>query len=279
MTARTDRSTPAATPAMAAAPNPSMPPGEVRALIRAGAYGGLTTGLAPGRLQGNLVILPADLAGDFERFCRANPRPCPLIGMSEAGDPRVPALGDIDLRSDLPRYRVWRDGALVSEPADIGDLWRDDLVGFVIGCSFTFEEALAAEGIELRNITEGVNVPMYKTSIETTPAGAFRGPLVVSMRPFAPPDAGRAATITSRFTHAHGAPVHSGDPAAIGIAALDAPDYGDVVTVRPGEIPVFWACGVTPQAALAAACPPLCITHAPGHMLITDRLGSEAVAA
>ena len=256
-----------------------LPPGEVRGVIREGRHSGLTTGLASGYLQGNLVILPVEWARDFEAFCRRNPKPCPLIGMTAPGDSRLPALGDIDLRSDLPRYQVWRDGVLTGETTEIGDLWRGDLVGFVIGCSFTFEGALAAEGLKLRNISEGVNVPMYKTAIETAPAGAFRGPLVVSMRPFTPADAARASHITARFPHAHGAPVHAGDPAAIGIAALDEPDYGNRVTVNDDEIPVFWACGVTPQAALEQARPPFCITHAPGHMLITDRRCDEVVAA
>lgn len=242
-----------------------------RALSRNGGWTGPTTGMAPGFVQANLVLLPAEHAGDFHRFCQANPKPCPVLGISEAGDPALPALGEhIDLRTDLPRYRVWIDGELTDEPADVRALWRDDLVGFAIGCSFSFEEALIEAGLELRHQTQGCNVPMYRTGIATAPAGRFRGPLVVSMRPFVAADAIRAIQITSRFPAVHGAPVHLGDPARIGIADLGKPDYGDPVTVRDGELPVFWACGVTPQAALRAAKLPFVITHAPGRMLVTD---------
>jgi uncharacterized protein YcsI (UPF0317 family) len=222
-------------------------------------------------VQGNLAILPRDWADEFLRFCVANPKPCPLIGIAEPGSPRIPALGaDLDLRTDLGRYRVWRDGALVDEPGDIGALWRDDLVAFAIGCSFSFEEALIAAAIPLRHIALGCNVAMYRTNVGTTPAGRFRGPLVVSMRPLTPGDAIRAIVITGALPAVHGAPVHLGDPAAIGIADIARPDYGDAVPVEAGELPVFWACGVTPQAAIAAARPPFAITHAPGRMLVTD---------
>lgn len=242
-----------------------------RALARRGQWTGPTAGMAPGFVQGNLVVLPAEHAGDFHRFCQANPKPCPVLGITEAGDPALPSLGaGIDLRTDLPRYRLWIDGELADEPADVRALWRDDLVGFVIGCSFSFEEALIEAGLELRHHTEGCNVPMYRTGIATAPAGRFRGPLVVSMRPFVAADAIRAIQITSRFPAVHGAPVHLGDPTRIGIADLGRPDYGDPVTVREGELPVFWACGVTPQAALRAAKLPFVITHAPGRMLVTD---------
>jgi uncharacterized protein YcsI (UPF0317 family) len=247
-----------------------------RARIRSGEFQGPTSGMAPGYVQGNLVVLPAEYAADFHRFCQANPKPCPVLAISEAGSPALPTLGDdIDLRTDLPRYRVWVDGQLTDEPTDIGSLWRDDLVAFAIGCSFSFEEALIEAGLELRHQSQGCNVPMYRTSIATTPAGRFSGPLVVSMRPFDAADAIRAIQITSRFPAVHGAPVHLGDPAQIGIADLSRPDYGDAVTLRDGEMPVFWACGVTPQAALRAAKLPLCITHAPGSMLVTDRRNSE----
>lgn len=244
----------------------------VRLACRAGAHGGHTSGLAPGFVQGNLVILPRDDADDFLRFCQRNPKPCPVIGVSEPGDPRVPELGaDLDLRTDLPRYRVWRDGELVEEPADVRAHWRPDLVGFVIGCSFTFEEGLVAEGIVPRHMREGRNVAMYRTSLPTAPAGRFHGPLVVSMRPLRPADAIRAVQITSRFPAVHGAPVHIGLPDAIGVADLFRPDYGDAVAIGPDELPVFWACGVTPQAAIQAARAPFAITHAPGCMLVTDR--------
>ena len=249
---------------------------EARLAVRAGLHRGPTAGLAPGYVQGNLAILPERLAADFLRFCQRNPKPCPLIGTSAPGDWRVPELGeDIDIRSDLPRYRVWRDGELVAEPEDIAAFWRDDLVSFVIGCSFSFEEALMAEGIELRHIALGHNVPMFRTSIATKEAGPFHGPLVVSMRPLKPADAIRAVQITTRFPSVHGAPVHIGKPELIGIADLMKPDYGDAVPVHDDELPVFWACGVTPQSVIATVKPEFCITHYPGAMLVTDRKNTE----
>ncbi len=247
-----------------------------RRTIRSGLHRGPTAGLAPGFVQGNLAILPRKLAGDFERFCRLNPKPCPLIGVSAPGDWRVPALGDdLDIRSDLPRYRVWRNGELVDEPDDIAAYWRDDLVSFVIGCSFSFEEALSADGIEIRHIARGCNVPMYRTSVATQAAGPFHGPMVVSMRPMRPADAVRAVEITARFPAVHGSPVHIGKPEQIGIADLAKPDYGDAVPVNDDEVPVFWACGVTPQSVIATVKPDFCITHYPGCMLVTDRRNSE----
>jgi len=251
-----------------------------RLAARTGAHTGTTAGLAPGFLQANLAILPKADAEDFLRFCESNPQPCPLVGVSAPGDRGIAALGaDLDIRTDVPRYRVWRAGVIVDEPTDISRFWRDDLVSFALGCSFSFEQALVQAGLELRHVSCGVTVPMYRTSIATTPAGRFRGPLVVSMRPFTRADAVRAADITRRYPLAHGAPVHSGDPQRIGIADVAAPDYGDAVPIHDGEIPVFWACGVTPQAALAAARPDFCITHYPGAMLVTDRRNDEFVAS
>jgi len=247
-----------------------------RLAIRRGEWTRHTSGLADRHVQGNLVILPRALADDFLRFCQRNPKPCPLLAMSEPGDPRLPALGaDIDIRSDVPRYRVWRHGELVDEPTDVAALWRDDLVSFVIGCSFSFEQALLDEGLPLRHVQQGRNVAMYRTNVPTTPAGPFHGPMVVSMRPLRAADAIRAIQITSRFPGVHGAPVHLGDPALIGVKDLQEPDYGDAVEVMPDELPVFWACGVTPQAAIAQARPEFCITHAPGAMLITDLLNHQ----
>jgi uncharacterized protein YcsI (UPF0317 family) len=243
----------------------------VRHAARAGALDAPTSGLAYGYVQGNLAILPRDHAEDFLRFCQANPKPCPLLGVSEPGDPAIPALGaDLDIRTDVPRYRVWRDGVLVDESRDIKSEWRDDLVSFVLGCSFSFEEALLAADVPVRHIALKRNVPMYRTSVATQRAGRFHGPLVVSMRPMKPADAIRAVQITSRLPAVHGAPVHLGFPQAIGIADIARPDYGDAVPVEPDELPVFWACGVTPQAAIAAARVPFAITHAPGYMLVTD---------
>jgi len=250
-----------------------------RLAARAGDLKGPTAGLAPGYMQGNLAVLPAEHAADFLRFCHLNPKPCPLIGVSAPGDPRVPALGaDLDIRTDLPRYRVWRNGDLLDEPADLLRYWQSDLIAFVLGCSFSFEEALTQEGIPLRHIELGSNVPMYRTNIDCAPAGLFQGPVVVSMRPLKPADAIRAVQITSRFPAVHGAPIHLGLPELIGIRDLSRPDYGDAVPVEADELPVFWACGVTPQAVIAAARLPFAITHAPGCMLVTDRRNAGAAA-
>lgn len=249
---------------------------DVRHAARSGRLAGHTVAAAPAYVQGNVVILPRAQAYDFLLYCQRNPKPCPLLAVGDAGDPRLPSLGaDLDIRTDVPRYRVWRDGQLAGEPTDITPLWRDDFVSFVLGCSFSFEQALLAAGVPLRHVERGDNVAMFRTGIPTEPAGPFRGPLVVTMRPLLPADAIRAVQITSRFPSVHGAPVHLGDPAAIGIGDLARPDYGDPVEVQPGEIPVFWACGVTPQAALMAARLPLAITHAPGCMLVTDLLNER----
>jgi uncharacterized protein YcsI (UPF0317 family) len=227
--------------------------------------------LAPGFAQANLVFLPQALAADFLLFCQRNPKPCPLLAVTSPGDP-IPrrVAPTADLRTDAPRYRVWREGELVAEPTDLLELWRDDLVGFVIGCSFTFESALLRAGVPVRHIELGCNVPMFRTNVPCEPAGIFQGPLVVSMRPMTPADAIRAVQVTSRYPAVHGAPVHLGFPEQIGIADLQRPDYGEPVSLRPGELPVFWACGVTPQSVLMAAKPPLAITHSPGCMFVTD---------
>lgn len=249
---------------------------ELRALIRRGQWTSHTSGLSRELVQGNVVILPKALAADFLCYCQRNPKPCPLLAVSEPGDPMLPMLGeDIDIRTDLPRYRVWRHGELQAETTDIAALWRDDLVTFVIGCSFSFEYALLEAGISLRHVANQRNVSMYRTNIATVAAGPFQGPMVVSMRPLRAPDAIRAIQITSRFPAVHGAPVHLGDASLIGIRDLAQPDYGDAVEVRPDELPVFWACGVTPQVAITQARPAFCITHAPGAMLITDLLNQQ----
>ena len=244
---------------------------ELRQACRDGACTGPTPGLALGYVQANLVILPRDWAFDFLLFCQRNPKPCPVLDVTEPGDPeaKLVAAGS-DLRTDLPAYRVWKNGELVEEPHEITNHWREDLVSFVIGCSFTFENALLAAGVPVRHIEQKVNVPMYRTNIACKPAGRFSGPLVVSMRPLTPKQVVKATQICSRFLRAHGAPVHFGDPSAIGIRDIDKPDFGDAVEIREGEVPVFWACGVTPQAALMQAKPPFAITHKPGHMFLTD---------
>ena len=248
----------------------------VRAACRAGELTVPTPGLAAGVVQANLVLLPRDWAFDFLLFCQRNPKPCPLLDVTEPGDsePRGVAPG-ADLRTDLPAYRVWEHGELVEEPADVRRHWRDDLVGFVIGCSFTFENALLEAGVPVRHIEENVNLPMYRTNIPCRSAGRFGGPMVVSMRPLTPAQAVRATQVCGRFPRAHGTPVGFGDPAALGIRDIARPDYGDPVTIRPGEVPVFWACGVTPQAALLQSRPPFAITHKPGHMFLTDLRDTE----
>jgi uncharacterized protein YcsI (UPF0317 family) len=242
----------------------------VRQACRDG-FSSQTSGLADGFAQANLVVLPAASAGDFRDFCRRNPKPCPLLDVTEPGDP-VPSrlAADADLRTDLPRYRIWKNGELAGEVTDLVDLWREDFVSFLIGCSFTFETPLLRAGLSLRHLERGVNVAMYRTNRPCESAGVFRGPLVVSMRPFKPADAIRAVQITSHYPAVHGAPVHIGLPGDLGIADLSQPDYGDPVPVEADELPVFWACGVTPQAALATARLPLAITHSPGCMFVTD---------
>ena len=247
-------------------------PGKVRTLCRSGAFDGETAGAALGHIQANLVVLDRDLAFDFLVFCQRNPKPCPLLDVTDPGspDPKVIAPG-ADIRTDLPRYRVYRYGEMVEETADILSYWRDDSVGFLIGCSFTFENAILAAGLPLRHHELGVGVPMYITNIDCVPAGRFAGPMVVSMRPFSKKDAVRAVEVTGRYPGAHGAPVHIGDPREIGILDLDRPDFGAPLPVRNGEVPVFWACGVTPQAVAMRVKPDLMITHAPGHMFVADK--------
>jgi uncharacterized protein YcsI (UPF0317 family) len=244
---------------------------EIRRLARAGELTGPTPGLALGFVQANLVVVPRDLAFDFLLFCQRNPKPCPVLDVTEAGnsEPKRVAPG-ADLRTDLPRYRVFRHGELVDEPADLHAWWRDDLVAFLLGCSFTFENALLQAGVPVRHVQAGCNVPMYRTNLACRPAGRFRGPMVVSMRPLTPAQIITATQVCARFPRAHGTPIHFGDPAAIGIQDINKPDFGDPVEIREGEMPVFWACGVTPQAVAMEVRPPLLITHKPGHMFVTD---------
>jgi len=253
-------------------------PRELRAEIRSGKLAGVTAGLAPGFVQANLAALPREQAYDFLLFCQRNPRPCPLLEVTEPGspEPKGVALG-ADLRTDLPRYRIYTDGQLADEVTDATPYWRGDLVAFLIGCSFTFEWALLEAGIPLWHVAHGKNVAMWRTATECRPAGRFHGPMVVSMRPIRSGDVAKAVTVTARFPSAHGAPVHVGDPAALGIGDLGRPDWGDPQPVGPGEVPVFWACGVTPQAVALASKPPFMITHSPGHMFITD-LHNSALA-
>jgi len=254
-------------------------PQDVRREIRQGRWARPTAGLAPGYVQANLIVLPRLWAHDFLLFAQRNPKPCPVLEVTDPGsaEPRLTAPG-ADLRTDLPKYHVWRCGELEAESPEVTALWRDDLVAFLLGCSFTFESALLAAGLPVRHLEEDCNVPMYITSIECVPGGPFRGPMVVTMRPMPHALVPRAVLVTARYPAVHGAPVHIGDPAVIGISDLSRPDFGDPVTLRAGETPVFWACGVTSQAVARRARPELMITHAPGHMFVTD-LRDEHVAA
>ena len=229
-----------------------------------------TADLAPGYAQANLVALPRDIAFDFMLFAQRNPKPCPLLDVTDPGATSCVLAPAADLRTDLPAYRVWEHGELVAEPDEVTGYWRDDLVTFLIGCSFTFDRALAEAGVPVRHVQQHRNVPMFITNRTCRPAGAFSGPLVVSLRHIPPDLVPAAVQVTSRYPAVHGAPVHIGSPAALGITDPLQPDYGDPVPPEPDDVPVFWACGVTPQAAIAKARPPFAITHAPGHMLITD---------
>lgn len=229
-----------------------------------------TSGWATGYTQANLVVLPREWAFDMLLFGQRNPAPVPLLDVTDPGSVRTSLAPEADLRTDLPRYRVWRDGELVDEPTDVVELWREDLVSFLIGCSFSFESALMDAGVPVRNIEQGRNVSMYRTNIECRPAGRLSGPLVVTMRPVPARQVPTAVQVTARMPAVHGAPVQVGSPGTLGIADLTVPDFGDAVSLEPGDVPVFWACGVTPQAALMASRPPFAITHAPGHMFVTD---------
>jgi uncharacterized protein YcsI (UPF0317 family) len=254
-------------------------PKEIRADIRSGKLTGVTTGLAPGIVQANLAILPKADAYDFLLFCQRNPRPCPLLDVTDVGSPEpVGVAPGADLRTDVPRYRVYEGGALAHEVTDITPFWRDDLVSFLLGCSFTFEWAILDAGVPIRHIEEGKNVAMFKTSVACRAAGRFHGPMVVSMRPIPTTMISKAVTASARFPNAHGAPVHVGDPARLGIADVTKPDWGDFVGIQDGEVPVFWACGVTPQAVALASKPAFMITHSPGYMFITD-MPNHALAA
>lgn len=244
---------------------------QVRDAIRQGQYCAHTAGLGRGYLQANLAIMPAAYALDFMRFCQRNPKPCPLTGVSDTGNPQMFTMGqDIDIRTDVPAYNIYRHGKLAGSAHQITDIWQDDFVVFALGCSFTFEHALQQAGIALWHIDNDKTVPMFRTNIDTVPAGPFSGKMVVSMRAIPQDRIEEAIEISRRFPLAHGAPVYWGDPSKIGISDVAQPEWGDAVPVPDGHVPMFWACGVTPQVALEAAKLPICITHKPGHMLITD---------
>ena len=246
-------------------------PADARSMIRQNQWVKPTAGMAKGFTQANLAILKKDLAFEFLLFCQRNPKPCPILDVTELGSPipRLIAPG-ADIRTDIPKYRIYRYGELTEEVTDVVKYWEDDMVAFLIGCSFTFEHPLLNNGIPVRHIEENCNVAMYKTNIPCVKAGRFEGPMVVSMRPIPEKDVVRAVQITSRFPAVHGAPIQIGNPAGIGIKDINKPDFGDRVTIKEGEVPVFWACGATPQAIAMEVKPELMITHAPGHMFIAD---------
>lgn len=247
-----------------------MSPAKVRELIRNGEITGPTAGMCAGYAQANLAVLPKEYVEDFKQYAARNPFACPVLEVVE-GDPFTHAMGEGgNIMTDIPEYYIYRNGVLSEKVNDASAYWQEGFVGFLIGCSFSFEEALIRAGIDVRHITEGRNVPMFKTSIKTVPAGPFSGPMVCSMRPMTPENAEIARRITEKMPNVHGAPVQIGDPEKIGVKDVMKPDYGDAVTIYPGEVPVFWPCGVTPQAAVENAKPPIVITHSPGHMFITD---------
>ncbi len=249
----------------------NMSPKEVRELIREQKITSPTAGMCAGYAQGNLVVLPRDLAYDFLLFTQRNPKSCPILEVSDTGSRYFHTIAEnADIARDIPKYRIYRNGVLVGEYTDVSGFWQDDFVSFLIGCSFSFEAALLGANVPGRHIVEGCNDPMYKTNIPCTPAGRFHGNMVVSMRPIPYELIPRAVLITGEMPRVHGAPVHIGAPEAIGIQDINKPDFGEMVTIREGEVPVFWPCGVTPQNVVMESKPSIAITHAPGHMMITD---------
>ena len=253
----------------------ALTPQEARERFRGGLRAP-TSGWCAGWTQANLLAVPRDLAYDFLLFAQRNPAACPILDVTEPGEVSCSRFAG-DLRTDLPAYRIYEHGEMVGEVDDVTDRWSEDMVAFLIGCSFTFEDALLSAGVPVRHLEQGRNVPMYRTNVACRPAGSLSGPLVVSMRPMAASQVATAVRVTSRYPAVHGAPVHIGSPAELGITDLDAPDFGEAVEVRPGEVPVFWACGVTPQAAVMQSRPALAIGHAPGNMAITDIRESEHI--
>lgn len=253
------------------APSPAFSdPLALRAAVRRGEFRGTTAGLLPGFIQANLVVLPSGWAAEFVAFCLRNPRPCPLLDVTAVGssDPRRLAPG-ADLRTDVPGYRVFAEGTF-RDRVDLIAEWTVDSVGFLLGCSFTFERALLAAGVPLRHVEQGTTVPMYRTALACEPTARLAGPMVVSMRPIPRQLVDQAAAISAGYPGSHGAPIHAGDPADIGIPDIARPDYGDPVEIRPDEVPVFWACGVTPQAILERSEAPTFAAHAPGRMFVGD---------
>lgn len=246
-------------------------PAELRQLIRKGEFVEPTSGYCPGYAQANLIILPKEEAYDFLLFAQRNPKACPLLEVTDMGSRATKFVAeDCDIAKDFPKYRIYRDGVLDKEVTDISEYWQDDFVAFIIGCSFSFESEMIDAGIEIRHNTEKCNVPMYMTGIDCVPAGKFSGKMVVSMRPIPYDQIVKTVTVTATLPKVHGSPIHIGDPAQIGIKDINHPEFGDAVTINPGETTVFWPCGVTPQSIVMNVKPKLAITHAPGYMLVTD---------
>jgi len=244
---------------------------DLRAAARRGEWRGTTAGHCPAFQQVNLAILPKEVAAEFAAFCSRNPKPCPIIEITPPGDPEpARSAPGADLRTDVPGYRIYRKGELAEQRGDIRDVWRDDLVAFLLGCSFSFEHALVEAGLPPRNVELNTMVPMFVSNIACVPAGRFHGPIVVSMRPIPESRIDLVRDLSARYPHAHGAPIHVGDPAEIGITDLGRPDYGEPAPMYANEIPVFWACGVTPQAIATKARVELMITHEPAQMFVTD---------
>ena len=251
-------------------------PVKVREMIREEKITGPTSGMCPGYAQANLVVLPKEYAYDFLLFTQRNPKSCPVLEVSEEGDRYLRRVAPgADIASEIPKYRIYEKGVLTGEYTNVESFWRKDLVSFLIGCSFSFESELLDAGIEVRHISMGCNVPMYITNIECEPAGIFSGKMVVSMRPIPYEQIVKAVTVTGQMPKVHGTPIHIGDPSVIGIKDVNKPDFGDAVSIMPGDVPVFWCCGVTPQSVVMNVKPSFCITHAPGHMLITDVKNTE----
>lgn len=250
----------------------NMLPEEAREKIRNGEINQPTNGISNGYIQANVVILPKRYAYDFLKFCHRNPKSCPLLDVSEDGEVNFPNFAPTaDIRYDVGHYRIYRHGKFIEETNNIASFYNEDMVSFLIGCSFSFEHALLEANIPVRHLEEQHNVPMYITNMETTPAGIFHGSITVSMRPMTRQQTIQATEITSHYRSTHGTPIHIGDPSLIGIKDLTQPDFGQPVQIYKDEIPVFWACGVTPQSVAIETKPDLVITHAPGYMLITDK--------
>ena len=252
-----------------------MSPKELRTLIARGEFSRPTAGECPGYIQTNMVALPRAYAKRFEAFAKANSKAIPVLEIIEDGHCSKTLAPSANILNEIPKYNILKDGILVETLKDITHYASEDLVFFLIGCSFSFENALIENGMPLRHVDEQKNVAMYRTNIKLTPMEGFEGDMVVSMRPIKKEKVADACIVTSHFPKTHGAPIHVGYPDMIGIDDISKPDYGDAIEIKPDEIPLFWPCGVTPQNVITSMKLPFAITHAPGHMFVTDRKDSE----